>query len=139
MSGSENRTLLTKFDLDVLDTTFEVSIYQSSYTPSQIWESRDQWLSFAERSKEYHNNMTPEEREGHQELIKYAIQRLHDKIDTWFPEAIDMSSGTAIDVHFRILVTDAQETIKKHSGITQMKVKEAESESIELLKKFSND
>lgn len=83
--------------------------------------------------------MTPEEREGHQELIKYAIQRLHDKIDTWFPEAIDMSSGTAIDVHFRILVTDAQETIKKHSGITQMKVKEAESESIELLKKFSND
>lgn len=139
MTALDNRTLLTRFDLEIFDgISFEVSVYQDGFTPSQIWESRNDWLTFVEKSKEYFKNMTVEEQEGAQELIKYAMQRLYDKIDTWFPESIDMSSGSAIDVHFRILVTDAQEAIKKNSGITKMMIEETEKDSLKLLERLSD-
>jgi hypothetical protein len=139
LNSLENRTLLTQFDITVLDINVQVSVYQTTYTPGQIWETRDQWLTFTEKSKEYYNAMTQEEREGRQEIIKYAMQRLYDKIDVWFPDSIDMSSGSAIDVHFRVLVTDAQEAIKKHSGMTEMMIAEAERESLALLSKFDSN
>ncbi len=117
------------------DVSIQISVEQGKYSPTIIWESKEDWLNFVEESKKVWNSMTEDRREGIRLIMKHAIQRLHDRIDIWLPEAIDASSGTYLDVHFKIMLTDADVEIQKHSAMTGMRLAEAEADIKELLAK----
>jgi hypothetical protein len=128
--------LIKEFDLDLDDFNIKIQIFQGKYTPSSIWETRQEWINYVEKSKEYWEKMTVEQQDGVTHVIKHAMQRLHDKVDVWLPESVDMSSGAYIDVYFKILLTDAEEAIQKHSALTNMRLDEAKSESFDLLREL---
>src|SRR4051812_27223938 len=102
-------TLVKEFDLPMDDgLNIKIQLWSGKYTPSSIWESRDEWMGYVEKSKGYWNKMTVEQQEGVTHVIKHAMQRLHDKVEIWLPESLDMSSGAFVDVYFKILLTDAE-------------------------------
>lgn len=129
--------LISEFDLEVDDElTLKVQVYEGKYSPTMIWENREKWLEFVEKSRKVWEEMSEDRREGLTLVVKHAMQRLHDKIDTWLPEAIEHESGNCMDVHFKIMFTDADREIQKHSAMTAMRLSEAETESLELLNKL---
>lgn len=132
--------ILTEFDLPLDDgLVVKIQVFEGKYTPSSIWETRNEWLKYVENSKEYWGKMTMEQQEGVTHVIKHAMQRLHDKVDVWLPESIDLSSGAYIDVYFKILLTDAEVAIQKHSALTNMRLDEAKTESFDLLRELEKE
>lgn len=126
-----------------MDTDYGFSVkillFQGKYTPSSIWDSRQEWINYVDKSKEYWAAMSVEQQDGITHVVKHALQRLHDKVDTWLPEAIDVSSGSYVDLYVKILFTDAQEAIQKHNGMTNMRLVEAQNDSFELLAQLEAD
>jgi len=129
--------LLKTFKLDVDDLNMTVDINHDRYTPSSVWEDRQNWLDHIENSKEIWSNMTEEEQEGTVFIVKHALQRLHDRIEQILPEALDKSSGAYLDINFKILFTDAEQAIIKHSALTNLRLQEAQTSSLDLLERLS--
>lgn len=127
-----------EFDISMDGYTVTITVTQGKYSPTIIWETKDEWLLFVENSKELWKTMTEDRRESLSLIMKSALQRLHDKMDLWLPEALDGSTGAYIDIHVKIMLTDADEEILKHSALTKMQEKEAEEDVQELLKKFKD-
>lgn len=129
--------LVKSFKLDVDDLEMTIDIHHDRYTPSSVWEDRQNWLDHIESSKKIWSKMTEEEQDGTTFIVKHALQRLHDRIDQILPEALDRSSGAYLDINFKVLFTDAEKAIIKHSALTHLRLEEAKSDALDLLDRLS--
>lgn len=117
----------------------EVTVSDGRYSPTLVWQEKDKWTEYVQRSQRSWDEMNEDRREGLKLSVKQGLQRLHDDVDNWLPDAIDPSSGVYVDVLMKILFTDADEEINKHNVVTSMKLAEAEKESVALLQKIQQN
>jgi len=70
-----------------------------------------------------------------QRMVQGAIERLHDRIDDWVPEALrDVDDEGGMSVTFRVLMTDISKEIERNEQATKMRVAAAEADTMEMLK-----
>ena len=115
---------VTKGKIDTIKK-INVSWQLGQVTPQEIWETKDAWHAKTKSSKEEWDLMNTEQQEAVTRIVKAAIERLHDTIDEWIPEAIEVKSGEFLDVYFRVLFTDIDKEIHRNDQATSFKVKEA--------------
>jgi hypothetical protein len=69
-----------------------------------------------------------------QRMVQGAIERLHDRIDDWVPEALrDVDDAGGLSVTFRVLMTDISKEIERNEQATKMRVAAAENDLAEML------
>jgi hypothetical protein len=70
---------------------------------------------------------------------RQGLQRLHDDVEEWLPQAFDVSTGNVLDITFKIMLTDVDLIIQKYTQMTEMKVSQAENSALELYNRLKED
>ena len=95
-------------------------------SPKEIWENKDVWFEAAKKSREvWENEMTDEKREALERMVKSALERMHDRVPDWLPEALVAEGGSYVDVHLRFLFTDIDKDIDRNEQATSFQIKAA--------------
>lgn len=108
-------------------------------TPKEIWEGKDEWFGKVNRSKQEWEKLSDEYREALERLVKSALERMHDRVEEWLPEALEVSGGNFIDVHIKLLFTDIDKEIDRNEQATSFQVKEAAKEAQEAVALFKKE
>lgn len=108
-------------------------------TPKEIWEQKDVWFNNAKQSREEWDSMPDEQREALQRMVTGAIERMHDRVPEWLPEALTVEGGNYLDVHLRFLFTDIDKEIDRNEQATSFQIKAATQETIKALEDFEHD
>lgn len=110
----------------------ELRIEQGIISPKEIWNQREQLKEATRVSREeVWDKMlsNDEERDAIVQMVKGALERLHDRAAEWVPEGLSAEGGEFIDVNFRILMTDISKEILRNEMATEMSVKSAIDDS----------
>ena len=126
-------------EVDNFGIGLEMSLVQGETTPKEIWENKDSYFEFAEKSKEYWDNMTDDQRAAVLRLVRHGIERIYDRIDEWVPEALEVEGGKYIDVHFKLLFTNIDEEIERNEEATTFQIKNAASHTLQKLAEVSSE
>jgi len=97
-------------------------------TPKEIWDTKDYWFQFAENSRKEWEKMDDEHREALIRMVKAAMERMHDRVADWVPEAMAVEGGNFLDVHIKILFTDIDKEIERNEQATSFQIAAAEEE-----------
>lgn len=114
----------------------ELELEAGSITPKEIWEMKDEFVAFCQKSKGEWDKMSNEQRESVIRLVKSGIERIYDRVDEWVPESMATDGGNYLDVHFRLLFTDIDEEIQRNEEATSFQIKNAKDE---VLAKLASD
>lgn len=69
-----------------------------------------------------------------QRMVQGAIERLHDRVEDWVPEALrDVDGAGNLSVTFRVLMTDISKEIERNEIATKMRVAAAGADTVSML------
>jgi len=116
---------------------FDLSTVIGKTTPKEIWEQKDDWFNKAKDSREVWEKMPDEKREALERMVRGAIERMHDRIPEWLPEALAVEGGQFVDVSMRFLFTDIDKEIDRNEKATSFQIKAATNEALTALKEIA--
>lgn len=111
-------------------------------TPKEIWEQKDVWFNQAKTSREEWEKMGVENEERQdalERMVRNALERMHDRIQDWLPEALTVEGGNYVDVQLRFLFTDIDKEIDRNEQATSFQIKAATKEAAQALKEALED
>lgn len=94
-------------------------------TPKEIWETKDVWFQAANERRQRWGTMPEQQQEALVKMTKDALERMHDRIEEWIPEALYLEGGRFIDIHMRFLLTDIDEQVDRNHQATSFQIKAA--------------
>lgn len=126
------RDVATKSTKVVLeDGTFtSVTATLKEQTPKDLWEDRDYYIDFCEKSKEYWNTMSTDQQQALVRKTRIALERFYDTIEEWLPESLDAKAGAGytLDIVNKVIFTDINEEVEREEVASKLKVREAVNE-----------
>jgi len=122
---------------DTHELGLQISLDEGTLTPKEIWETKDEWYNAAQTSRDYwENDMEQEQREALLRMITGALARMHDRVEDWVPEGLSSEGGKYLDVTLRILFTDIDQEIDRHTEATLMEIEDAATNTRRILKEI---
>lgn len=90
-----------------------------------IWASKGKWYEESRKSEDiWENQMSDEERKALVAIVRRSIERSHDTVEDWLPEALLQEGGEYIEVRFGILITDIDREIDEAETVTSFQLRE---------------
>jgi hypothetical protein len=108
-------------------------------TPKEIWETKDVWFNQAQKSREAWKQMSDDQRQSVENLVRGALERMYDRTSEWIPDALTVEGGNFLDVQMRFLFTDIDKEIDRNDQATSFQIKAATDASRQALEEFSTE
>jgi broad specificity phosphatase PhoE len=134
-TSNEEKVVISDEGEDDLHINMEIG----KITPKEIWENKDVWFNQAKESKEAFEHMADEQREALERMVTGALERMHDRIPDWLPEALTVEGGNFIEVRLRFLFTDIDKEIDRNEQATSFQIKAAAEATKNVLSEFEDE
>lgn len=108
-------------------------------SPADIWRDKDE---FTEREKKsriaWEETMTEEQRVATLAVVERALDRLRDTVDAWVPASLTVTSGSCMDIKFRLMFTDIDEEVRREEFITNRTIAQAADNTKKLIEELEH-
>jgi hypothetical protein len=111
----------------------EVAVACSTIDAQFYWDSRSSMSDQLKRSKELYSEMNEVERDVVVEIVKAAIEAMHDNVEEWLPYSFEMDEGDFLSLSFKILKTQIAADVERKQLVTSFRLREASKELQEIM------
>lgn len=131
--------LCNKFSVIDAIRPLDIEVFIGHTTVKEIWEGRDEWTKTMQKGREEWDKLTTEQQAAVIRVLQSGMERLYDTIPEWAADGLELRSGTYLDVHFRLLLTDADEEVEADRLATTFSIRQAIAGTNEMLQDLTGE
>lgn len=115
------------------------SVEHKTLTSQDIWASKSSWYEESRDSEEFWMQLDEESREALARIVTRSLERFHDSVEDWLPEALVQKGGEMVEVRFAVLLTDIDKEIDQAEEATSFQIREAQENVGRMIKELKGD